>query len=170
VPLAVALLDAARGMVPERSAFWVDDRFGTWRRARFDVMRPPNLLGEVPVIGDYKTCASAADDDFAKAIDNLRYNMQAEWYRDGYQAVYGIRPEFLFIAQEKEPPYLTAVYGIDEESAAIGRAACDRALEIWRDCREAEAEGRATAWPGYSTEITYLALPRWSRAREEFYA
>lgn len=168
VPLAVALLDRDRGILAEQSAFWLDERFGLWRRARFDAMRPPGR--DIPVVGDYKTCADASPAGFAKAIDNLRYNMQSEQYSDGYEAVYGVRPEFLFIAQEKEPPYLVAVYGVDAESAAIGRAANERALEIWRDCREAEAEGRELAWPGYSTEITHLALPRWSRAREEFYA
>lgn len=168
VPLAVALLDPARGMRPEMSAFWTDKQTGLWCRARFDTMREPGR--DFPVVGDYKTCVSAAAEDFARAIDKFRYNMQSEHYSDGYEAIYGVRPEFLFIAQEKEPPYLVAVYGVDAESAAIGRAANARALEIWRDNREAEADKRPGAWPGYSTEITYLALPRWSRAREEFYA
>lgn len=169
VPLAVALLDRDRGMLAELSAFWVDGRFGVWRRARFDAVRIDRARG-IPLAGDYKTCASAAPEAFARAIDSYCYNQQSEWYRDAYEAIFGVRPEFLFIAQEKEPPYLVAVYGVDAESAAIGAAANDRALAVWRDCREAEASGSEHAWPGYSTEITYLALPRWSRAREDFYA
>ena len=65
------------------------------------------------------------------------------------------------------PPYH---YRLDAEALAIGADAMARAMEIWRDCREAEAAERAHAWPGYSHEIETIALPRWSRAREDFYA
>jgi hypothetical protein len=167
-PTAAALLNGERGY-PEMSAFWTDLAFGLWRRCRFDFMPDPKRPG-IPVITDYKTCADASKSGFAKAVDNFGYHVQAACYCDGWRAIYGTDPAFVFVAQEKTPPYLVATYQLDAEALAIGRAAMARAMEIWRDCREAEADGAQHAWPGYSHEIETIALPRWSRSREDFYA
>jgi hypothetical protein len=169
-PVAAALFSPGRGQA-EMSAFWVDEPFGIWRRCRFDWM--PSLDVR-PIIGDYKTCQDASKHGFPKSVANFGYYLQAAWYCDAYQAMFGgvltEYPTFILVAQEKAPPYLVATYQLDAEAMQIGRADAERAMEIWRDCREAEAEGRADAWPGYSPEIETIALPRWSRAREDFYA
>lgn len=167
-PVAAALLDPGRGR-PEMSAFWFDEQFGIWRRCRYDFMPDPRRSGRIPVIADYKTCARADPRGFAKAVADFGYYLSAAWYCDGWRAIYGTDPAFVFIAQEKTAPYLVATYQLDAEALAIGRADGERAMEIWRDCREAEAAGSAQAWPGYSPEIETIALPRWSRAREDYY-
>jgi hypothetical protein len=124
----------------------------------------------IPVITDYKTCPDASPQGFAKAVDDFGYYIQAAQYCDGWRAIHGTDPAFVFVAQEKAPPYLTATYQLDSEALQIGRDAMERAMEIWRDCREAEAAGYEHAWPGYSHEIETISLPRWSRHREDFYA
>jgi hypothetical protein len=167
-PTAAALLNPERGR-PEMSAFWLDEQWKIWRRCRYDFM-PHHDPRRTAVIADYKTCARADPRSFAKAVADFGYYLSAAWYCDGWRAIYGTDPGFAFIAQEKTPPYLVATYQLDGEALAIGRHDGERAMEIWRDCREAEAEGRAYAWPGYSHEIETIALPRWSRAREDFYA
>ncbi|HEX4830291.1 MAG TPA: PD-(D/E)XK nuclease-like domain-containing protein [Trebonia sp.] len=165
---AVALLNPSRGD-PERSVFWIDQASGLWKRARFDFM-PRREAGRLPVIVDYKTCASAGKRDFPRSVDSFGYHIQAAQYCDAWRAIHGTDPGFVFLAQETKPPYLTAYYQLDAESLAIGRQAMADAMETWRDCRAAEAQGAEHAWPGYSDEIETIALPRWSRAREDYYA
>jgi len=164
-PTAAALLSRGR---PEMSAFWVDPEFGLWRRCRFDILPDEPPPGVTPVIVDYKKCADASKSEFPKAVDRYGYHVQAAQYCDAWRAIYGTDPAFVFVAQEPDPPYLTATYQLDAEALAIGGDAIRKAMEIWRDCREAEAAGYEHAWPGYSHEIETIALPRWSRAREDF--
>lgn len=167
-PTAAALLDGERGD-PEVSAFWIDREWRIWRRARFDLLPHPGRA-RVPVITDYKTCRDASPAGFARAVADFGYYIQAAQYCEAWRATYGTEAAFTLVAQEKTPPYLAATYQLDAEALAIGRFRLERAMEIWRDCREAEAAGSEDAWPGYSREIETIALPRWSRAREEFYA
>lgn len=161
-PTAAALLSLKRGR-PEMSAFWIDQQRKIWRRCRFDLLPHPPRNG-IPVIADFKTCKDASKRGFPKAVDEFGYYIQAAWYCDGWRAIYGTDPAFVFVAQETEPPYMVAQYQLDAEALACGRNDADKAMEIWRDCRE------AGEWPGYSQEIETIALPRWSRAREDYYA
>lgn len=167
-PVAAAILSPERGR-PEMSAFWVDGRSGLWCRCRFDLL-PRNRPGRVAVIGDYKTTKDASPRGFAKSVADFGYHVQGAQYVRAWRAIYGTDAAFALVAQEKTPPYLVGVYQLDAEALAIGAEAMDRAMEVWRDCREAEAAGAEGAWPGYSQEIETISLPRWSRAREEFYA
>lgn len=155
---AAALLRPGRGEA-EQSAFWQDPEFGIWRRCRFDFLPDWRAL-----IVDYKTCADASPKGFAKAVDNFLYHLSADWYCDGYEAIFGERPAFALVAQEKEPPYNVAAYVLDAEAHAVGREAGRRAMRLWAECRE------SGEWPGYPDEIQELSLPRWSRTREDFYA
>lgn len=154
--LASALLREGRGEA-ELSGFWTEG--GIWRRCRWDWLPDWRALAV-----DYKTCADASPAGFAKAIDNYGYHIQAEFYSDGYQALIGERPQFTFIAQEKEPPYLVGVYQVDAEARQVARGQIERALRIYRRCTQ------AGEWPGYSEETVTLALPTWSKNREDFYA
>lgn len=156
-PLASALL--TRGDVqPEQSLFWHDSEFGIWRRARFDAVRHGGRL----ILADYKSAASAEPGRFAKAAYDFRYHMQERWYCAAATTVYGEEPEFLFVAQEKTPPYLVTVCRLDEDAQRAGDLANRKAMEIYRDCTE------AGVWPAYTepSEITELSLPRWA-ARED---
>ena len=56
------------------------------------------------------------------------------------------------------------MYQVDAEARRIARDAIDRALRLYRQCTE------TGQWPGYPDEITTLALPAWSKSREDFYA
>lgn len=156
-PLASALLDPARGKA-EQSAFWTDPDTGIWRRARFDFLPYPDEVRRL-VIADYKTTPAADADSIAKAVANYRYHMQAAQYVDGARALgLGDEPCFLFVFQEKTPPYLIHVTGLDDGDIEHGRDLMRLACETWRDCTE------AGYWPGYSDhDITYVTLPRWAR-------
>lgn len=155
-PLASRLFDPASG-TPEQVLVWRDDATEVWRRAMLDWRR-----GRVVV--DYKTTESASPTAFAKSVANYGYHQQDAYYRDGVAALGLVDdPAFVFVVQEKSPPYLVATYSLDDVALAIGRYRNRAALERYRDCT---ASG---IWPGYSAEIEEIALPRWvERQYEEF--
>jgi hypothetical protein len=72
-------------------------------------------------------------------------------------------PAFLFVFQEKTPPYLVTVVQLDDEAEAAGRARNELAMEIWRDCTQ------AGVWPGYSQDIELITLPPWAARTEGDY-
>jgi hypothetical protein len=164
-PLAGALFDPDHGK-PEQSLFWQDAEFGIWRRARLDWLPDPRPRpGRRLVIPDYKTCDKADPDSIRKAVANYGYHMQAAQYTDAAIAL-GLDddPAFLFVFQEKTPPYLVNIAQLDPEATAAGRARNRRACEIWRDCTE------TGIWPGYEAQaddgITYITLPSWAARTE----
>ena len=155
--IASALLAPGRGQ-PERAIFWVDEETGVWRRALVDWL--PTIGGGRPLIVDYKTTFSATRDSVAKSVANYGYHQQASWYLDAVRAVgYPDDTAFLFIFQEKEPPYLVTVVQLDTTAMQIGADLNRRAIEIYRDCRNADT------WPGYTADIELISLPSWAEYR-----
>lgn len=163
-PLASAALDPRRGGKPEQSLFAQDEASGVWLRARLDWMPDPHSAMR-PVIFDYKTTVNASPDSFAKSMANYGYHIQAAFYADLYYQLAGVDAPFLFIAQEKEPPYLVTVCQPDADALRAGRGAYRRAIDIYAAC------ATAGEWPGYGDdpdEIQTISLPPWARAREDY--
>jgi hypothetical protein len=162
-PLASALL--CRGDVAtEQSYFWPDPEYGIWRRARLDSFRQGGGSGRL-IITDYKTTASADPASFAKSVANFGYHQQAMWYLEAVKACLdAFNPAFLFVAQEKAAPYLVTVCELDSAALRAGAELNRRAMEVYRDCTEADA------WPGYQpdNDIALITLPAWARPREEY--
>ncbi|NUP15445.1 MAG: hypothetical protein HOZ81_04940 [Streptomyces sp.] len=159
-PTASVLLDPDYGQ-PEVSAFWIDQPTGIRRRARFDWL--PNATDGQLIVPDYKTCADASDEAFSKSVDTYGYNCQADWYIAGAQAlgICGADAQFLFIAQEKEPPYLVNVIALDFMAMEIAAAKNRHAIEKYVECL---ATGR---WAGYGDEPNYVSLPPWAEIRDK---
>lgn len=159
-PVAARLLDPSAGGQPEQTIIWRDEETGVWRRAMLDWL-PATYAGRRLVVPDYKTTVSADPTGLDRTVANFGYHQQAAWYLDAVKAV-GLAPEpefepaFVFIAQEKEPPYLVTVFQLDETALAVGAERNRRALERYRDCA---ASG---FWPGYTTDIPTISLPRWA--------
>lgn len=154
-PIASKLLSPERGE-PERSIFWRDEEFGVWRRGRLDHMPHPGT-GR-PILTDYKTAASASPEEIPRAVANFRYDMQDDWYRAAYEAMYpGSDPAFVFVFQEKTPPYLITCAQLDHDARMAGERLNRAALEIYRDCAATDI------WPGYAYDITQITLPAWAR-------
>lgn len=160
-PLAAALLDPAFG-APEQSGFWIDGPSGIRRRVRFDWL--PSIQSGRLIIPDYKTAADASDEAMQKDIAKYGYNQQADWYEEGARALGlgGEDAEMLLIVQEKKPPYLVNVIGIEFGSRVIGRAKNRAAIEKFAECTD------TGYWPGYSdNEPNYLALPGYAENRDK---
>jgi len=158
--LAGALLNPEYGHA-EQSMFWTDPESGSLLRARLDVLRDkvPGRLW----IPDYKTADSADPEKFARSAASYGYHMQDAWYGDGARALGYEDPRFLFVVQEKEPPYLVSVVELDHEARRAGRLRNRRAITLYRKC---VTDGK---WPGYvpDDEIRYVSLPPWAIRRED---
>lgn len=157
-PIAGKLLEPGAGAV-EQSAFWIDDNFGLWRRARFDYLR--QYEGRVTIV-DFKTADDLTDRALQGAIARYGYAQQHPWYCDAAKGL-GLDddPRFLFVFQSKTAPYLVRVIELPEIWVEIGRRRNMRALEIYVECR---ATGQ---WPGYPNDIENLEPPAWVFWAEE---
>jgi hypothetical protein len=161
-PYAAALFRPGTGH-PEQTLVWRNDSVGIWCRAMLDWL-PNARPGRRMVVPDYKTAAAVDRASLARAVASHGYHQQAAHNLDGVVAL-GLAddPAFVFVCQEKTPPYLVTVIQLDPTALAIGRARNARAYEIFRDCT---ASGH---WPGYAPDVETIALPRWAeREHEEF--
>lgn len=158
-PTAFALFDPERGGAPEQSLFWQDARHGVWRRVRLDWLPALTDSGRM-ILADYKTGVSAEPAALAKAVANYGYHQQAPFYVDAVQAL-GLAEDvaFVFVAQEKTPPYLITVFELDAVALRIGRHLNDLALGVYAECMATDT------WPGYTSDVELLSLPAWAAYR-----
>ena len=147
-PDAAALLT---GGIAEASVFWVDPATGLECKCRPDYYRESDLT-----IVDLKTAEDASPAGFARSVANYGYHRQDAHYSDGAQA-----ERFVFIAQEKRPPYAVAVYELDETAKKTGLALRNRDLQVYASCAE------FNLWPGYPEGIQTLSLPKWATQETE---
>jgi len=157
-PLAGPLLDPSTGR-PEVTAAWIDTNTGTWLRARYDWLR--DQTHGRPIIVDYKTTDSADPSGIRRSIYRYGYYQQDPWYLDGLAALGVDDAAFLFVFQEKTPPYLVTVVELDDYDRAAGRDRNRRAIDIYAHCT---ATGE---WPGYATDVIPISLPTWAHHEEQ---
>jgi hypothetical protein len=154
-PVASVLFDPELGGKPEQSLFWTDPAFGVVRRARLD-WRPPTRDDGRLIVPDYKTTTAADKRSIETSVASHGYAMQDAWYRD---VLIGLglaeSPAFVFVFQEKTPPYLITIAEVDAPSLRVARTKNARALEVFAECT---ATGE---WPPYSTDVELVSLPRW---------
>jgi len=146
-PIAGPLL---RGGNAEVTLRWTDDT-GLRCQARNDYWRP-----DLRVAADLKSTRCAAARDFARSVAEYRYHVQHAFYADGFAACGQPLDHFIFIAVEKTPPYLVAVYELDADSVAKGVTAYREDLDTLARCL------REDTFPGYPETIQALTLPGWA--------
>lgn len=158
-PVASKLLSPEYGQ-PEATLVWTDEPSGVRCRARLDNL--PHRRGGRMILPDFKTCISAEKDKFAKDAASYGYAQQAAFYSLGAKAL-GLADEvaFLFVAMEKTPPYLVNVIQLDVTALKIGAALNRKALDIYAECE------RTGHWPGYSSDVELVSLPRWYEMQHE---
>ncbi len=142
----------------EASLYFTDPATGVLCKIRPDYMVPPCDLFPNGLIIDGKSCEDASPEGFARQSWNYEMYYQAALYCDGFQSHFKTRarPEFLWLAQEKEPPYATAIYSATADLVNYGRRKVRPLLELFKRCHE------SGHWPGYPTAVTELALPAWA--------
>lgn len=154
-PAASALLGGSPGRA-EMSAYWVDPRTGLLLRCRPDYWREDGILV------DLKTTIDASLAEFSRSVVKWRYHVQAPFYLDGTNEAITQsgaqieRPtQFVFVAQEKKPPFAVACYVLDDEGLRIGRAEYRADLDRLAECKASDV------WPGYGSKIQQISVPVW---------
>lgn len=161
-PIASALFNPEQGKA-EQTLIWRDEHTGIYRRAMLDWL-PNSVPGQRLVVGDYKTCASAEPKAISKAMENYGYMQQAPWYLDGVKALglHGSQePAFVFVFQEKTPPYLVTVAQPNPDALLWGARLNAKAIDTYRRCT---ATG---VWPGYTDDVISVGLPAWALRQHE---
>ena len=130
----------------EASYFWTDEDTGLECKCRPDWHSADRRL-----LVDVKTTEDASLRGFQKSVANYRYHVQSAWYQRPFPEA----EQFLFVAVEKQPPHLVAVYAATPAMVAAGERVAARDLAVLAQCRA------AGEWPGYGDEIQMLDLPGW---------
>lgn len=141
-PLAKKLL-FGKGEV-EVPLFWTDKETGEKCKAKLDRLVKYNRR---PYIVDYKTTMAADTFHFNSSIFKMGYHFQSGMYGEGLKTVRKMRklPGFLFVAQERKPPYSVNVIEVSEEVMNAGVAKFHSLLGKYHDCKVLDY------FPGYLT-------------------
>lgn len=159
-PLAANLL-RGKGQ-SEVPIFWTDPETGEKCKAKLDMLTKDED-GKYVII-DYKTAKSAETQRFNHEVFNLGYHFQAGFYTEGLMNALGLdyRPRFVFIAQEKKPPYSVNVIEVTDDVMKIGVAKFHELLQKYADCKSVDM------WPGYVDDVpNETQLPGWYMSEEE---
>lgn len=144
---------------PEVSGFWIDPETGVLCRCR------PDWVHEFDsgcVVIDVKTYSDASPEEFAKQAARKRYDVQDAFYSDGFQIASGKEVmAFIFLAVESDYPYQSSAVMLDAVGKESGRHKYRRNLNTYAKCLQ------TNEWPGYSTGIETIELPRWAQVMEE---
>jgi exodeoxyribonuclease VIII len=133
---------------PEQSLFVIDDR-DTLRKSRLDTYTRGNVLADI------KTCVSAGNDWFERAISRHRYHVRAAYYLDNCRLLGMDKEHFVFIAVEKSPPYAVRCLKLDGDCITFGRKLYQADLQTYRNCQANDE------WPAYETGYADIGLPSW---------
>jgi len=149
-PFVSKLLDNGKHEV----AYYWNDAFTNERcKVRLDCITE---LGGKTIIVDYKTTANASTDSFIKSAINYGYDFQSAMYCVAVKMNTGIDPVFVFIAQEKDPPYAVNVLQADNYLLKRGYDIFRELIGIYHDCKES---GNWYGYLGAYNVINNLALP-----------
>ena len=139
----------------ELPMFWTDELTGEKCKARLDCLTE---IDDKLVIVDYKTTADASTDAFMRSAVKYGYDLQAAMYCEAVKKNLGKDPTFVFIAQEKDPPYSVNIMQADEVFVRRGADLFRELIGIYHDCKKT---GNWYGYLGPYNMINNLALPAW---------
>ena len=137
----------------EISYFWTDEDTGLKCK-----VRPDSINHKLKIIVDYKTCDNAETEHFMRQAIKLGYDLQAYMYQQGVKENLGEEYLFVFIAQEKKPPYAVNILEADENFMASGKRIFNEMLNLYKQCSET---GNWYGYLGEKPEINSLGVPKW---------
>lgn len=136
--------DILRHGIHETPIEWIDAITGERCKCR------PDVLNTVEgYIADYKTTQSCEGGAFERACRYYGYKLQAAMYTEGVFAKSAMMWDFVFVAQEKAPPYAVRVYKCDPGFVEEGIEMFHELIALYHSCKE------SGEWPGYPDEVIY---------------
>lgn len=139
---------------PEQTLLWNEAIKGkkVWLRARLDW-----LNHDYNLVLDYKTCQNASPQGFQRQIATMGYDIQAAFYLRALSAVAGVEDvNFVFLAQEIEPPYACSLHTLSPAFLDMAADKVQHGIELWAECME------SGTWPAYPTCICRVEPPAWA--------
>jgi hypothetical protein len=109
-------------------------------------------------IYDLKSTTSVDPDFFSKEILKHGYHCQAAYYSDLFNHPLNNIEEFGFIVVEKEPPYISNVFTLDNAAIELGRHVYERGLEKYDEY----IRSGKISWPTPQT----IDVPPWAYTKE----
>lgn len=124
----------------EHAFTWTDRQTGEACKIKVDALA---MYQGKPYIVDYKTTASCADGSFERSIRKYGYKLQVGMYTEGIwydkQEEFG----FIFVAQEKTPPYAVRCYTANDDFIMEGTDQFHELLGLYKWCKDNKT------WYGY---------------------
>ena len=143
----------------EKSMYWTEPQSGIRLRGRADWL---TLIGDRLTCVDLKTSVTANPTELVRPFWKFGYHLQAAWYRRLLiETGVSSDPDFVFVAVEKEPPYLVSVIRYDDEALAEGDRLNRAAIDTYARCME------TGIWPSYVDEAVEIGLPPYAFDDEE---
>lgn len=130
----------------EQAFFWTDPETGEPCKVKADIIT--EIAGR-PTIVDYKTTGSCEDFAFERSCRKYGYDFQAGMYTEGINLGTFEDHDFVFIAQEKTPPYASRVYYCDPSFVERGQRIFHDLLREYHECKTHKE------WPGYESTDLY---------------
>ena len=150
------------GMV-EQSFYFLDELTNIMCKVRPDCFK---RIGDKVIITDLKSCKSAMPEAFMKDIVNYSYDLQAYMYRLGVSLVLNVPIEnviFVFVAVEKEAPFLSAIYECTQDIYDRGEMLFRKYIGMLKYCTD------TNNWygiNGHTNEPITIGLPEWAKSKE----
>ena len=141
--------------------FWIDPDTGEKCKVKADRIVTYNRR---KYIVDYKTTMTADTFHFNSEIWKRGYFFQAGMYAEGWKIANKKKklPGFLFVAQEKKPPYSVNVIEVSEEVMGAGIAKFHQLMDKYHECKVLDQ------YPGYVGYIPNDSfLPTWMQQEIE---
>jgi hypothetical protein len=113
----------------ERAIYWWEGE--TFLKVKADVVRYP-LQGVYSqnriILVDYKTTTDCSLRGFTNSIRKYQYDLQAAWYKQGFERAGFEVQDFFFVAQEKKPPYASKIFKMKAADLERGWLELERLL------------------------------------------
>lgn len=133
--------------------FWTDELTGEKCKVRLDCFTP---LSDKVLIVDYKSTNDAGTEAFIRSAINYGYDFQSAMYTEAVRRCMEKEAVFIFIAQEKEPPYAVNVLAADQLLVQRGYDTFRELLGIYHECK---VSGNWYGYLGPQNQINVLGLP-----------
>lgn len=154
-PIAGKLFTGGEAEVTLR---WTDEATGLRCKGRADYYKV-DAARELVLASDLKSTLDATPEGFAKSCANFGYERQAAFYQQGFAAVGKPVDAFIFVAVQKDAPYLLRPIVLGPESIAAGAESIREDMATMAKCL------KSGQWPGYDEDIAEVELPAWAFKR-----